>query len=215
MSTNLFIPVACVMGYLLGSIPSSVWIGKAFFGIDVRDHGSGNAGATNTLRVLGKPAGFTVLFIDFLKGFTAANLVFWQGILNQSEYLMEFKMLFGACAVIGHIYPVFAGFRGGKGIATLIGVVGGMDWMLALACFIAFVIIVSITRYISVGSMGAGLLSPIFAGYIHHWQEMNLVYFCAIVAVLVVYTHRSNLKRLKAGTENRFSLAKKQSTHNV
>lgn len=209
MSNLMITGIACLIAYLLGSIPSSVWIGKAFFGIDVREHGSGNAGATNTLRVLGKPAGFTVLFLDFLKGFLAASLVFAFGQLSGSEHLMELKMLFGACAVVGHIYPVFAGFRGGKGIATLIGVVGGMDWMLALACFITFVIIVAVTRYISVGSMLSGLLSGLYAGLIHDWQEMNLVYFCMVVGILVVYTHRANIKRLLAGNENRFSLAGK------
>ncbi|MCU0421558.1 MAG: glycerol-3-phosphate 1-O-acyltransferase PlsY [Bacteroidia bacterium] len=198
-----------ITAYILGSIPSSVWIGRAFFGIDVREHGSGNAGATNTLRVLGKPAGIAVLIIDFMKGFTAANLVFWQGVLSDSPYLMEYKMALGACAVLGHIYPVFAGFRGGKGIATLIGVVGGMDWMLALACFISFIIIVGITRYISVGSMLTALISPLYAGLIHHWQELNLVYFCSVVGVLVVYTHRTNVKRLRDGNENRFSFNKK------
>src|SRR6218665_2899498 len=113
MSDTFFIITACIVAYLLGSIPSSVWIGKTFFGIDVREHGSGNAGATNTLRVLGKPAGFTVLFLDFTKGLVAANLVFWSGALKGSDYVIEYKMLFGACAVIGHIYPVFASFKGG------------------------------------------------------------------------------------------------------
>jgi glycerol-3-phosphate acyltransferase PlsY len=209
MDEQMLIGLACVIAYLLGSIPSSVWIGKAFFGVDVREHGSGNAGATNTLRVLGKPAGFTVLFLDFMKGFAAASLAFWSGLMLNPNYLMEYKMLFGALAVVGHIYPVFAGFRGGKGIATVIGVVAGMDWMLALACFISFIIIVAITKYISVGSMLSGLISPLYAGLIHHWEEKNLVYFCVVVGLLVVYTHRSNIKRLRKGEESRFSLAKK------
>ncbi|MBP9186480.1 MAG: glycerol-3-phosphate 1-O-acyltransferase PlsY [Bacteroidia bacterium] len=209
MNQQILIYVACVVAYLLGSIPSSVWVGKIFFGVDVREHGSGNAGATNTLRVLGKPAGFTVLFLDFFKGIAAASLVLYSGVISNSNYLIEYKMLFGALAVIGHIYPVFAGFRGGKGIATVIGVVAGMDWQLALACFITFVIIVAITKYISVGSMLSGLISPLYAGLIHNWEEKNLVYFCMVVGVLVVYTHRANIKRLRKGEESRFSLAKK------
>lgn len=215
MTETIFIPLACIAAYILGSIPSSVWIGKAFFGIDVREHGSGNAGATNTLRTLGKTAGFSVLFIDFLKGFVAANIVFWQGMLTHSPYLLEFKMLLGACAVLGHIYPVFAGFKGGKGIATLIGVVGGMDWRLAISCFILFIIIVAITKFISLGSILSGLLSPLIAGLIHHWQEMNLVYFCSVVGLLVTYTHRANIKRLLQGNENKFSLNKKPTQVNV
>lgn len=208
MSNSVYIISACVVAYLLGAIPNSVWIGKVFFGTDVREHGSGNAGATNTLRVLGKPAGFTVLFLDFAKGMLAANLPFWTGVLPDTDHPIEYKMLFGACAVIGHIYPVFAGFRGGKGIATLIGVVAGMDPVLALCCFATFVVIVAVTRYISVGSMLSGLISPLYAGLIHGWQEMNLVYFCMVVGLLVVYTHRSNIRRLMAGNENRFSLGK-------
>jgi glycerol-3-phosphate acyltransferase PlsY len=209
MNEQILIAIACLTAYLLGSIPNSVWIGKTFFGVDVREHGSGNAGATNTLRVLGKPAGFTVLFLDFSKGFVAASLVFWPGLIFNTNHTMEYKMVFGALAVLGHIYPVFAGFRGGKGIATVIGVVAGMDWMLALACFGTFIVIVAITKYISVGSMLSGLISPLYAGLIHHWEEKNLVYFCMVVGVLVVYTHRSNIKRLRKGEESRFSLAKK------
>jgi len=209
MNEQILIAIACLIAYLLGSIPNSVWIGKAFFGVDVREHGSGNAGATNTLRVLGKPAGFTVLFLDFLKGFVAASLVFWPGLIFNTNHMMEYKMLFGALAVLGHIYPVFADFRGGKGIATVIGVVAGMDWMLALACFFTFVVIVAITKYISVGSMLSGLISPLYAGLIYHWEEKNLVYFCMGVGMLVVYTHRSNIKRLRKGEESRFSLSKK------
>ena len=199
MNEQILIAIACLIAYLLGSIPNSVWIGKAFFGVDVREHGSGNAGATNTLRVLGKPAGFTVLFLDFLKGFVAASLVFWPGLIFNTNHMMEYKMLFGALAVLGHIYPVFADFRGGKGIATVIGVVAGMDWMLALACFFTFVVIVAITKYISVGSMLSGLISPLYAGLIYHWEEKILVYFCMVIGVLVVYTHRSNIKRLRKG----------------
>jgi glycerol-3-phosphate acyltransferase PlsY len=209
MNEQILIAIACLIAYLLGSIPNSVWIGKAFFGVDVREHGSGNAGATNTLRVLGKPAGFTVLFLDFLKGFVAASLVFWPGLIFNTNHMMEYKMLFGALAVLGHIYPVFADFRGGKGIATVIGVVAGMDWMLALACFFTFVVIVAITKYISVGSMLSGLISPLYAGLIYHWEEKILVYFCMVIGVLVVYTHRSNIKRLRKGEESRFSLSKK------
>jgi glycerol-3-phosphate acyltransferase PlsY len=209
MNEQILITIACLTAYLLGSIPNSVWIGKTFFGVDVREHGSGNAGATNTLRVLGKPAGFTVLFLDFLKGFVAASLVFWPGLIFNTNHTMEYKMVFGALAVLGHIYTVFAGFRGGKGIATVIGVVAGMDWMLALACFGTFIVIVAITKYISVGSMLSGLISPLYAGLIHHWEEKNLVYFCIVVGLLVVYTHRSNIKRLRKGEESRFSLTKK------
>lgn len=210
MNHIVYISGACIVAYLLGSIPTAVWIGKAFFGIDVREHGSGNAGATNTLRTLGKKAGFSVLFIDFLKGFAAASLVSWDAeLIPHTGPFLHFQMLYGAFAVIGHVYPVFAGFKGGKGIATLVGVITAMSGWLALMCFITFVIVVSVTRYISLGSMLSAVLSPLFVGLIYDWQQPGFLYFCIAIAVLVIYTHRANIKRLKEGTESRFSLTKK------
>lgn len=201
--------LSCLGAYLLGSIPTAVWVGKLFFGIDVREHGSGNAGATNTLRTLGKPAGFSVLIIDFAKGFAAASLVYMQSVPMSTTEVLNMKMLLGAMAVLGHVYPVFAGFKGGKGIATLIGVITAMSGWLALCCFITFVIIVSISKYISLGSMVSAVLSPLFAGLIYDWQQPTFLYFCIAIAVLVVYTHRANIGRLRAGNENKFSLHKK------
>lgn len=201
--------LSCLGAYLLGSIPTAVWVGKLFFGIDVREHGSGNAGATNTLRTLGKPAGFSVLFIDFAKGFAASSLVYLDAIPMSTTEELNMKMLLGAMAVLGHVYPVFAGFKGGKGIATLVGVITAMSGWLALFCFITFVIIVSISKYISLGSMVSAILSPLYAGLIYNWQQPTFLYFCIAIAVLVVYTHRANIGRLRAGNENKFSLNKK------
>lgn len=202
--------LSCLGAYLLGSIPTAVWIGKIFFGIDVREHGSGNAGATNTLRILGKSAGFSVLFIDFLKGLLAASLVMFNHTLAvDTEAYFNMQMLLGAMAVLGHVYPVFAGFKGGKGIATLIGVITAMSGWLALSCFVTFVIIVSISKYISLGSMVSAILSPLYVGLIYDWQQPTFLYFCIAIAVLVVYTHRANIGRLRAGNENKFSLNKK------
>lgn len=202
--------LSCVGAYLLGSIPTAVWIGKAFFGIDVREHGSGNAGATNTLRTLGKPAGFTVLFIDFLKGLLATSLViFNHSLVSETEAYFNMQMLLGAMAVLGHVYPIFAGFKGGKGIATLIGVITAMSGWLALCCFVTFVIIVSVSKYISLGSMVSAILSPLYVGLIYKWHQPTFLYFCITIAVLVVYTHRANIGRLRAGNENKFSLNKK------
>jgi glycerol-3-phosphate acyltransferase PlsY len=198
--------LGCLIAYLLGSIPFSVWIGKTFYGIDVREHGSGNAGATNTLRVLGKKTGFIVLFLDSLKGFLAANVV---SVLDLDEsLLLNYQMLFGMMAVIGHIYPIFAGFKGGKGIATLLGIVIAMSWKVSLVCMLCFVLIVWITRFISVGSMLTCILSPLFVLVIHG-NEMVFIYFCIGVALMVVYTHKSNIKRLLSGTENKFTFKPK------
>jgi glycerol-3-phosphate acyltransferase PlsY len=205
------ITIICFLGaYLLGSVPSAVWIGKNFYGIDVRQHGSGNAGATNTLRVLGKKAGFIVLGIDALKGFAAASLaIFILPDAGDENHILIYKMVLGFVAVLGHIYPVFAGFKGGKGIATLLGIVIALNAWLALYCFVLFVLTVSITRYISVGSMLSAMVSPLIAFWLNHYNINPLFYFCCVVAILVIYTHRSNIKRLAAGSENRFSFNKK------
>jgi glycerol-3-phosphate acyltransferase PlsY len=197
--------------YLLGSIPSAVWFGKLFYGIDVREHGSGNAGATNTLRVLGNKPGFIVLSIDLLKGFLAANLVvFLKDLEPDTNAYLLYQIAFGALAVIGHVFPVFAQFKGGKGIATLLGITIALNGMLALICAALFVVIVYITRYISVGSMLSAIASPFIAFGLYHAELNALVYFCAIVALLVVYTHRANIKRLTNGNENKFSFTRKQ-----
>ncbi len=210
MTSTTTLLLSCIGAYLLGSIPTAVWVGKVFFGIDVREHGSGNAGATNTLRTLGKTAGFSVLFIDFLKGFAAASLVrLDETLLPDSAQLLNMQMLFGALAVLGHVYPVFAGFKGGKGIATLVGLITAMSGWLALCCFITFVVVVSITRYISLGSIISAIASPLYIGLIYDWQQPTFLYFCIAIAVLVVYTHRTNIGRLRSGTESRFSLNKK------
>ena len=205
------ITIICFLGaYLLGSVPSAVWIGKNFYGIDVRQHGSGNAGATNTLRVLGKKAGFIVLGIDALKGFAAASLaIFILPDAGDENHILIYKMVLGFVAVLGHIYPVFAGFKGGKGIATLLGIVIALNAWLALYCFVLFVLTVSITRYISVGSMLSAMVSPLIAFWLNHYNINPLFYFCCVVAILVIFTHRSNIKRLAAGSENRFSFNKK------
>jgi glycerol-3-phosphate acyltransferase PlsY len=202
--------IVCIAAYLFGAVPTAVWLGKTFYGIDVREHGSGNAGATNTLRTLGKKAGFTVLLIDYLKGLIATSLVtFIPAVQPQTDTYFQWQMLLGGLAVVGHIYPVFAGFKGGKGIATLIGVVTAMDYRLALMCFVVFFIVVAITKFISLGSMLSAIMSPLFAGWLYHWEQRSLLYFCVGIAVLVVYTHRANIKRLLSGNENKFSFAKK------
>lgn len=197
-------------GYLLGSIPSAVWIGKAFFNIDVREHGSGNAGATNTLRVLGKPAGFTVLFIDLLKGLAATSLLHFVATLEPgTQEFRKYQLFLGLAAVIGHVYPVFAGFKGGKGIATLLGMVIGISWPVAILCLGVFIGTVKLSRYVSLGSMMGAAFSPIFVRFIYGPDETFFLYFCLAIAGMVIYTHRANIQRLRAGTESKFSFNKK------
>jgi len=197
-----------VIAYLLGSIPMAVWYGKLFFGMDVREHGSGNAGATNMLRTFGNKAGFTVFFLDFLKGFIATKLPVLFSLCDKSD-LLNFQMMFAVCAVVGHMLPVFAQFKGGKGIAVLFAAVCAMDYRVALICISFFILFVAITKFISVGSMIGSCISPFVVGFLYDWKEYGFIFFCAAIGVMVVYTHRKNIKRLIAGNENKFTFSKK------
>jgi glycerol-3-phosphate acyltransferase PlsY len=210
MEINTTLGIFLLGAYLLGSIPSAVWIGKIFFKIDVREHGSGNAGATNTLRVLGKKAGFTVLFIDFLKGLAASSLFYLQDkIMPGTQEFRQYQLLLGIMAVLGHVYPIFAGFRGGKGIATLLGMVVSISWAVALLCALIFVLTVWLTKFVSLGSMLGALMSGVFVRFIYGPEETFFMYFCMAIGMMVIYTHRANIGRLRNGTESKISLNKK------
>ncbi len=159
--------ILILLSYLLGSIPTAVWYGKTFHKIDVREHGSGNAGATNTLRILGNKAGFIVLFIDLLKGFLASSLIYFSAIEVETQNHFNFQMALGVTAVLGHVYPIFAGFKGGKGIATILGMCIALNWQIALICIVVFVTIVAITKYISLGSMITASIGAILYFYFY------------------------------------------------
>lgn len=203
MSTTILILL--LVAYLLGSVPSAVWIGKAFHGIDVREHGSGNAGATNTFRVLGKKAGIPVLLLDIIKGAIAVNLVWFQSSYGTDAEtpFTNLKLAFGFCAVIGHIFPIFAGFRGGKGIATLLGIVLAIHPPAALCALAVFLVILTTTKYVSLGSMLAGIAFPIFITLIFKTEVLSLVIFSSVVAILIVITHQKNIQRLLRNDENK------------
>lgn len=203
----MVIAILILTAYLIGSIPTAVWYGRYFFKIDVREHGSGNAGATNTLRVLGNKAGFIVLFIDLLKGFIATNLAHFSKFEIDTQSFFNLQMLLGVTAVVGHVFPVFASFKGGKGIATILGLAIALNWKIATICILFFVLIVWISRYISVGSMVTAIIGAVLSFYFYQNNIIANAFFCSI-AVLVIYTHRSNIIRLKNGNENRFSFKK-------
>jgi glycerol-3-phosphate acyltransferase PlsY len=191
------------ISYLLGSIPSAVWIGKRFHGTDVREHGSGNAGATNTFRVLGKKTGTAVLMADVLKGYASSLLVLFLP-LDNYEQLTQYRLLFGAFAVLGHIYPLFAQFKGGKGIATLLGVVIGLNPLLASISVGIFLMVLMTTHYVSLGSMLATIAFPLFAlwlPFVH--RSFWLIGFGVLASLMVVLTHRKNIERLLAGNESK------------
>jgi glycerol-3-phosphate acyltransferase PlsY len=199
--------IALILGaYLLGSIPTAVWIGKIFYGIDVREFGSGNAGATNTFRVLGKKAGIPVLLFDIVKGTLAVALAFLSNINFYSPDFINLEMVLGVSVLIGHIFPVFAGFRGGKGVATILGIV---ICILPLACVFAlfiFLFTLLATRYVSLSSLMAGVTFPFILQFIMHNQNPVLTIFSITVAVLLIITHRKNIARLFKNQESKITL---------
>lgn len=201
-----------LIAYIIGSIPSSVWIGKSYFGKDVRDFGSGNAGATNTFRVLGTQAGIIVLLLDILKGVTAASLVLYiPSVLHGTELYINLQLLFGILAVFGHIFPIFENFNGGKGIATLFGMLIGIHYILAVACVALFVVVLLLTRYVSLSSILAAISFPFFAIYIFHRDEPLLIAFGVAAALMVVITHKKNIIRLLNGKESKANLFRNKS----
>ncbi len=200
-----------ILSYLIGSVPTAVWIGKIFYGKDVRDYGSGNAGATNTFRVLGVKAGIPVFIIDALKGWVPAFFA------QQLSYLLPFttdELLFpiiiGIVAVIGHIFPLFAQFRGGKGVATILGVAVAIEPLGASICAGIFLIFLLLTKYVSLGSLIAGICFPLLLNLIIGTQSTTLVIFSILATVMLFVTHKKNLKRLFAGTENKTYIIKKK-----
>ncbi|MBR9860836.1 glycerol-3-phosphate 1-O-acyltransferase PlsY [bacterium] len=207
----LSVILLAIMAYLIGSLPSSVWIGEAFYGIDVRDYGSGNAGATNTFRVLGKPIGFIVLFLDILKGLTATSLVlFIASVQPGSEQYINLQLLFGLLAVVGHIFPVYEKFKGGKGIATLFGMLIAIHYLLALACLGLFIVVLLLTRYVSLSSILAAISFPLLTIFVFRRDEPLLIAFGIAAAILVILTHQKNIKRLINGEESKAKLFKQQ-----
>lgn len=201
--------VIVLLAYVLGSVPSAVWVGKYFYGVDVRDHGSGNAGATNVIRTLGKRPGIAVLLLDMLKGFAAVNLSWLTEYSSASSEWMGIRASLAIAAILGHIFPLFAGFRGGKGVATMTGTLLALNPMAALIAIIIFTLILSFTKYVSVSSMATALMLPvIFGAWFGSGTALNLYSFA--VAAIIIITHRKNIRRLMKGEENKFSLSKKQ-----
>jgi glycerol-3-phosphate acyltransferase PlsY len=199
-----------IAAYLLGSIPSAVWIGKRFYGIDVRQYGSHNAGATNTLRVLGKRAALFVFLIDALKGFVAVSLAAFSPYFAGSDPLFNLKIGLLAAAVIGHIFPIFAGFKGGKGVATLTGAMLAVYWPAVLLCLAAFILVLAITKYVSLSSITAGVLLPIFVVFVFGERSESLIITCSVISVLLILTHKKNIGRLINGNESKISFSKRK-----
>ncbi len=199
--------------YLLGSVPNAVWIGRVFFNTDVRQYGSNNAGSTNTIRVLGYKAGLPVLLLDIMKGFLAVKMIYltFYYIPETGEYI-SFQLLLGLAVIIGHIFPVFANFKGGKGVATLIGVILAIDPVSMLICIGVFMITLIITKYVSLSSMIAGLSFPILVIVVFNTTTSSLVIFSLIVFVLLLFTHQKNIERLLNNQESKANFLFKKRT---
>ena len=204
--------LALAIAYLIGSIPSAVWIGKAMCGIDVREYGSGNAGATNTFRVLGKKAGIPVLIVDIAKGYFALQLAQLIGnYLPGTQQYVNFKLALGIAALLGHIFPVFAGFRGGKGVATLLGILIGVQPVAALICTGIFIVILLLSGYVSLSSMSTALAYPFIIMLVLNETIPTVNIFAMAVTVLVLITHQKNIERLLRGTESKVAFLRRKS----
>jgi glycerol-3-phosphate acyltransferase PlsY len=209
---NIFYDVsALLVAYMLGSIPTAVWIGKRFHGIDVREHGSGNAGTTNTIRVLGWYTGIPVLIIDLAKGWLAAILPVISGLAApESSMMINLQIITGIAAIVGHIFPLFAGFRGGKGVATMFGVLLALHPLLTVSCIGVFLTVLIITGIVSVSSMCAGVAFPLLLFFVFDSPSIVFKIFSVMVGIALIITHRRNIKRLLNGDEKRlFNWGKK------
>jgi acyl phosphate:glycerol-3-phosphate acyltransferase len=202
MNDYLMLILGGIVAYMLGSVSSSVWIGRIFYGIDVREKGSGNAGATNTIRVLGLKTGIIVLLIDTFKAwlavqlatfFAAGNLLDWQ--------LINYQIMLGAIAVLGHVFPLYTGFRGGKGVASLVGMVIALYPYAFLAVLVWFAIVFIIFRYVSLASITASILFPFLVIFVFRETSVSLIILAVMIAIFVPVTHRKNIKRLLKGEE--------------
>lgn len=196
--------------YLFGSFPSAVWIGRMLYGIDVRDHGSGNAGATNVFRVMGKKAGIPVLLLDILKGWIAVKISFFVADMLGKEDFISLQLSLGAAAIIGHIFPVFAGFKGGKGVATLLGVTLAIHPLSALVGILVFILVLMVSHYVSLSSILAGLSFPISILILFPASSPTLVLFSLFTPAILLVTHQKNIERLLKGQENRIYLFRKK-----
>jgi glycerol-3-phosphate acyltransferase PlsY len=199
-----------LISYLTGSFPSAVWVGKIFYNKDVREYGSGNAGATNTFRVLGKKAGIPVLLLDVLKGYLTVNLVWYTSYIPSTEIYINLQLTFGVAAVLGHVFPIYASFRGGKGVATLLGFMLAVFPEAALISIVVFILTLVFSKYVSLSSIFAGLFFPFGVFYLSQALFPTMMIFAIFVPILLISTHQRNIERLVRGDENKVSLKKKK-----
>ncbi|MBC7627199.1 glycerol-3-phosphate 1-O-acyltransferase PlsY [Ferruginibacter sp.] len=198
-----------IIAYFIGSIPTALIVSKSFFGVDIRDYGSGNMGATNTFRILGSKYGTIVMIFDILKGVSAVCLFYFlPSYLNDEWARTNLMVGLGLSAVMGHVFPAFAQFRGGKGVATLFGMMLAIQPVIAASCVGVFLLVLFFTRYVSLSSILAGLFLPICVLWI--WNDDVVVYriFAVLVAAMIILTHQKNIKKILRGNESRVPILK-------
>ncbi|MEY3435940.1 MAG: glycerol-3-phosphate 1-O-acyltransferase PlsY [Sphingobacteriales bacterium] len=198
-----------ILAYLIGSIPTSVWVSRSVYNIDIRDYGSGNAGATNTFRVLGAKWGTFVMLFDMLKGLIAVKLALILPYYVMNDFARtNFQIGLGLAAVVGHIFPIWADFRGGKGVATLFGLILGISPWTALGCVGVFSLVLYLTRFVSLSSILASLAFPVFILVVFNVDNETYRIFAIAVAMLVILTHQKNITRLLHGAESKAPIFK-------
>ena len=202
-----------IIAYMLGSIPTSVWIGEYFYGIDVREFGSGNSGATNTFRVLGYKAGIPVLIIDVMKGWSSVMLAYViSDYTKGSDQMVNLQLVLAVAALMGHVFPVYVGFRGGKGVATLLGIVLALNWVAALISLAVFIVVFVSTKYVSLSSIVASFAFPCVVIFALDSRVGSMVIFSMFITVIVLITHQKNIERLLSKKESKISFRKRENT---
>lgn len=202
MMVYLMVGLGVIISYLIGAIPAGYIAGKFLKGIDIRAHGSGNVGATNVLRVVGKLPALLVLFFDVFKGFFVVSL--FSNLIGSHSYgfnIMALRPALGLFVIAGHIWPVFLGFKGGKGVAASIGVFFALDMKISLLILICWGIVLMITKYVSISSIIAALIAPVL--FLVFSRGLEIILFSSIIAFIIAYKHKENIKRLIEGTEKK------------
>ena len=209
--------LTAIIAYLLGSISFSVIFTKKFAGFDVREKGSGNAGSTNVLRTAGKKPAILTLICDILKGVVAILVAYLMGKIANADVWSSALLIqiAGVCVVLGHTFPVFFGFKGGKGVATALGVLLITNWQIGLICLVFALVLMALTRIVALGSIAAAILFPVLCFFITNnflvgddSTRMTYLVFGIIMAVIVIFNHKSNIQRMASGTENRLIFKK-------
>lgn len=200
--------IVLIIAYLIGSVSFSVIFSRKFAGFDVRDKGSNNAGTTNVLRTVGKKAAALTLICDILKGVIAVLVAMLVGVICKEANMEILKYLAGLMAIVGHTFPIFFEFRGGKGVATSLGVLLTVDPKVGLICLIFAIILIAITRMVSVGSILSAILFPILTMFIGSNKNFGTIIISILIALFVIFNHRKNIQRIKDGTENKISFNK-------